>query len=262
MTETETGSESRRALRELIALLQEVDDRYLGDEWGAPIFGDLPDGYRSVANLLEGGLFLMFECDPERPFFRPIVSRTRKMLGDNADAIYYTAPIRSDRAYRVTGNVAGAVYLSFTVERNSSEGGYSTETAGVINDDQIDIAADGSFEIFFGGAPRERNWLGLVDGASEIIVRCYFEEPTPTAADPNQINYFMVERLFNVREGVRRKDDVLPWRVMHEPIPDGPSAGMHCPPEELSMMLDRYYALRGWDADGVPTRARLGALGL
>jgi aldehyde:ferredoxin oxidoreductase len=23
--------------------------------------------------------------------------------------------------------------------------------------------------------------------------------------------------------------DVLPWRVMHEPIPDGPSAGMHCP---------------------------------
>jgi len=71
-----------------------------------------------------------------------------------------------------------------------------------------------------------------------------------------------LERLFNVREGVRRKDDVLPWRVMHEPIPDGPSAGMHCPPDELAMMLDRYYALRGWDADGVPTAARLGALGL
>jgi len=71
-----------------------------------------------------------------------------------------------------------------------------------------------------------------------------------------------LERLFKVREGVRRKDDVLPWRVMHEPIPDGPSAGMHCPPDELAMMLDRYYALRGWDADGVPTAARLGALGL
>ncbi len=71
-----------------------------------------------------------------------------------------------------------------------------------------------------------------------------------------------LERLFNVREGVRRKDDVLPWRVMHEPIPDGPSAGMHCPPEELSMMLDRYYALRGWDADGVPTPDRLRTLGL
>jgi aldehyde:ferredoxin oxidoreductase len=71
-----------------------------------------------------------------------------------------------------------------------------------------------------------------------------------------------LERLFNVREGVRRADDVLPWKVMHEPIPDGPSAGMCCPPAELAGMLDTYYALRGWDADGVPTRDRLAALGL
>ena len=71
-----------------------------------------------------------------------------------------------------------------------------------------------------------------------------------------------LERAFNVREGVRRAADVLPWRVMHEPIPDGPSAGMFCPPEELGAMLDRYYALRGWDAEGIPTRERLAALGL
>ena len=71
-----------------------------------------------------------------------------------------------------------------------------------------------------------------------------------------------LERLFNVREGVRRRDDVLPWRVMHEPIPEGPSAGMYCPPEELAAMLDVYYDLRGWDADGVPTRQRLATLGL
>ena len=184
MTEPET--ESRRAMRELIALLQEVDERYLGEEWSAASFGDLPDGYRSAAAMLEGAFYLMFDCDPERPFFRRIVSRTRKMLGDNADAIYYTAPVRSDRAYRVTGNVAGAVYLSFTVERNTAEGGYSTETAGVINDTQFDVSAAGDFEIFFGGTARDRNWLELVDGASEIIVRCYFEEPTPTAADPNR----------------------------------------------------------------------------
>jgi aldehyde:ferredoxin oxidoreductase len=71
-----------------------------------------------------------------------------------------------------------------------------------------------------------------------------------------------LERCFNVREGVSRKDDVLPWRVMHEPIPDGPSAGMHCPPEELDRMLDEYYRLRGWDANGVPTRQTLERLGL
>ena len=71
-----------------------------------------------------------------------------------------------------------------------------------------------------------------------------------------------LERLFNVREGVRRAQDVLPWRVMHEPIPDGPSKGMRCPPDELNRMLDEFYDLRGWTRDGVPTPERLNALGL
>jgi aldehyde:ferredoxin oxidoreductase len=69
-----------------------------------------------------------------------------------------------------------------------------------------------------------------------------------------------LERVFNVREGVRRADDVLPWKVMHEPIAEGPSAGMFCPPEELGAMLDEYYRLRGWDAEGAPTPERLAAL--
>jgi aldehyde:ferredoxin oxidoreductase len=71
-----------------------------------------------------------------------------------------------------------------------------------------------------------------------------------------------LERVLNVREGVTRKDDTLPWRVQHEPIPDGPSQGMHCPPEELDRMLDEYYELRGWTTDGIPTPERIRALGL
>ena len=71
-----------------------------------------------------------------------------------------------------------------------------------------------------------------------------------------------LERVLNVREGVSRKDDTLPWRVQHEPIPDGPSKGMYCPPEELDKMLDEYYALRGWSTDGIPTPNRLRTLGL
>jgi aldehyde:ferredoxin oxidoreductase len=71
-----------------------------------------------------------------------------------------------------------------------------------------------------------------------------------------------LERLFNVREGVRRAQDVLPWKVMHEPIPEGPSAGAFCPPAELGAMLDEYYALRGWDGEGLPTASRLATLDL
>ena len=50
---TSDQSVAQRALRDLIATLQEVDERYLGDEWNAPAFGDLADGFRSVANVLE-----------------------------------------------------------------------------------------------------------------------------------------------------------------------------------------------------------------
>jgi aldehyde:ferredoxin oxidoreductase len=71
-----------------------------------------------------------------------------------------------------------------------------------------------------------------------------------------------LERAFNVREGVRREQDCLPYRVMHEPVPDGLHKGMHCPPAELDAMLDAYYALRGWTAEGVPTPEKLQALGL
>lgn len=71
-----------------------------------------------------------------------------------------------------------------------------------------------------------------------------------------------LERAFNIREGVRRDQDILPYRVMHEPVPDGMHKGMFCPPEELSAMLDVYYTLRGWTPEGVPTREKLEALGL
>jgi hypothetical protein len=221
-------TESQRALRELIALLQEIDERYLGDEWNAPAFGDLPDGVRTVANMLEAGLTLMFVSDPDRPFFRPIVTRTRKMLGDNPDALYYTAPVRADHAYRVTGNLSGSVYLSFTVETDTAEGGYSSETAGVLRDRDFDIDGDGNFELYFGGEKRDRNWLELPSGASELIVRCYFEEPMPAAADPNRRVPLVIETLTpvgpptppddaSVAAGVRRAARFLRSRTLEQP---------------------------------------------
>ena len=71
-----------------------------------------------------------------------------------------------------------------------------------------------------------------------------------------------LERCFNVREGIRREHDTLPEKVLAEPIPDGPSRGAYCPPEELSAMLDEYYRLRGWTPDGVPSAEKLSALSL
>ena len=73
---------------------------------------------------------------------------------------------------------------------------------------------------------------------------------------------YNVERAFNVREGVSRKEDKLPYRVMEEPVPNGPHRGMRCSREELDQMLDEYYRLRGWTDQGIPTEEKLHELGL
>lgn len=70
-------------------------------------------------------------------------------------------------------------------------------------------------------------------------------------------------RLFNIREGLGRKDDTLPWKVMHEPIPDeGPAKGAFVTQAELDLLLDDYYESRGWTNQGVPTVEKLRELGM
>ena len=69
-------------------------------------------------------------------------------------------------------------------------------------------------------------------------------------------------RLYNIREGLTRKDDTLPPRVMSEPIPSGIAKGSYVKPEELDILLDGYYEARGWTKAGVPTAAKIKELGL
>ena len=61
---------------------------------------------------------------------------------------------------------------------------------------------------------------------------------------------FNLARLFNYREGVTRKDDTLPDRLLKEPMKDGPAAGLVV---DLEPLLDAYYQYRGWDDQGRPT---------
>jgi len=64
-----------------------------------------------------------------------------------------------------------------------------------------------------------------------------------------------IERAYNIREGLTRKDDSLPERALKTPLPDGPAKGQVV---NLDPMLDRYYELRGWDKEtGMPRREKL-----
>jgi len=71
-----------------------------------------------------------------------------------------------------------------------------------------------------------------------------------------------LERMYNVREGLRREDDVLPPRLLQEPLPDGPSKG-EILEKDFDLLVDEFYQVCGWDINtGIPSRKTLQRLGL
>jgi aldehyde:ferredoxin oxidoreductase len=88
------------------------------------------------------------------------------------------------------------------------------------------------------------------------LVTGYEMAPEELSAAGERIN--TVAKLINLREGLSRKDDTLPWKVMNQPIPDdGPAKGAMVNQDELDLLLDDYYQARGWTLDGVPTKSKL-----
>ena len=70
---------------------------------------------------------------------------------------------------------------------------------------------------------------------------------------------YNLKRLINTRYGMTAKDDVLPKRLLTEPLPDGGCKGSVV---ELERMLPSYYRIRGWDENGMPTEGKLRSLEL
>ncbi len=66
-----------------------------------------------------------------------------------------------------------------------------------------------------------------------------------------------LEKRFNIAAGVEK--DTLPPRLLREELPEGPAKGKV---NELHTMLEEYYQVRGWDAEGVPTEEKVRELGL
>ena len=71
-----------------------------------------------------------------------------------------------------------------------------------------------------------------------------------------------VGKLFNLREGFSRADDMPPRALFERPLRAGKAAGKTYTREAYNAALDQYYALRGWTREGVPTPEKLESLGL
>ncbi|UCE11601.1 MAG: aldehyde ferredoxin oxidoreductase family protein [Candidatus Thorarchaeota archaeon] len=105
---------------------------------------------------------------------------------------------------------------------------------------------------------RFTNFAFTVDDYAEFVSAC-----TGIPIDGHSLlaigeRIWNLERMFNLREGIDGSEDKLPPRF-NTPLPEG---GTRNRVVLIDEMLPEYYRLRGWDAEGRPTKERLERLGL
>jgi hypothetical protein len=230
-------TESRTALKELTALLSEIDERWSGPEWNLHSEEDVFGSHRALMHILEASLVGFFEQDTAHPDLRRITTPSRKLTGDNPDAIYFDAPLSAEHAYVIHGNLQGAAYFSLTIEEGTAEGHMASNTAGLINNENMEIDSNGNFVLYLGGEQREKNWLALSPDASRLTTRHYFENKKAAALNPDLEPRMRIECLTakspaaaptdkSVAAGIRRVANVVRSRTLEMP----PMANTEPPP--------------------------------
>ena len=130
------------------------------------------EGIRYLSRLTRAALEAFVEYgDPQYPVFRRTVHETIKMGADNPDNHYLNAQISGQFEYRITGRRNSIHYFGlFTQNGNyGTTGGLAP--CGKLEDGELKIGPDGSFEVILSRRPRGENWLKIEEDTSLLMVR-------------------------------------------------------------------------------------------
>ncbi len=130
------------------------------------------EGVRYLSRLTRAALEAFVEFnDPRYPVFRRTVHETIKMGADNPDNHYLNAQISGAYDYRITGKRNTIHYFGlFTQNGNyGTTGGLAP--CGVLEDGELQVETDGSFEVILSKERRGKNWLKIEKDTSLLMVR-------------------------------------------------------------------------------------------
>ncbi len=130
---------------------------------------DQAAGYRHLLVLLALGIDEALRgSDPYRPHFAPAnVDNVLKWGMDCPDAAYTGASIRGDATYVVRGRRNSVRYLGFQIM------GGMASTGNLVADD-LELDADGRFELVLSAGEHPGNWMPLDEASSSLVVRQFF----------------------------------------------------------------------------------------
>jgi hypothetical protein len=201
------------ALRGLVETINEFEQSYLYQGPFTPSETDIAEGHRYLLHLLTAGTELFVEGNPSHPEMAQIVSPTRKLMGDNADAYYFHASIAADGNYRVHGHNTGEIYLSLTVHSGDEPGGWATGVVGALNNQQFATDEDGNWEVLLGRDVSGPNTIRTTPDTVSVISRHYYLNKTYAASDPNLHPRILIERLDAVPPPAPPSDAVMARKI-------------------------------------------------
>ena len=134
---------------------------------------DLAEGYDYLAGSIRSSLQLAWAYQRDFPYFAQSTGPYTKLGLDNPDTLYFHSYLRDDAEYLVTGRRGSTADLSFQV----LDGDYSPvevpDSLTAFDDRDIEIGADGTFELRFGPARADPGpgYVTLGPGAAMLLVR-------------------------------------------------------------------------------------------
>lgn len=195
---------SREAWRRLVKTMTEAERMYLSPSWGFGLGPDkfaadeIAEGLKYVSHVTKLALDVYLE---DAPRFVRLVSPTLKLIGDNPDAQYHIASLRSHdgpdsqrstpKEFIVEGCRGSTVYFSFSVHTPGDGSGLSSgafeRVVTDINDESIAFDQKGCFKLYLSATnPGEdvlngATWLETPNDASSLVTRHYFNTWPPGA---------------------------------------------------------------------------------
>jgi aldehyde:ferredoxin oxidoreductase len=211
--------------------------------------GDLlAEGTRRVAEKIGHGsdVYAIHVKGMELPAYEP---RGAKSQGYN----YVTASIGANHCYGYAAQDIFGAPFPHPTDR------FSEDNADVVifNQDGTATRETGIVCGFAGGW----GWTGLF-GKLLVAARGIGEYADDAYLNRVGERMFSLERAFNIREGFGRKHDTLPKRILTEPLHTREAPGEGQIVGHQDEFLDKYYHLRGWTKEGIPTGKKLKELGL
>lgn len=134
---------------------------------------DLLEGYEYLAGSIRAAVQSAFAHEKDFTFFMRSATPYTKLGLDNPDTLYFSARIRDNAEYVVTGRRGATADLSFQILAGDYNPEDVPDSLQAFDDREVHVEPDGSFVMYFGPSRDDdrTNYFTLAPGANMLLVR-------------------------------------------------------------------------------------------